>query len=219
MLDLESAYDLVPREILMRLLQERLSFNVPDMVTHSLQSTVFEVKMAERNAQGIAMRGVPQGSPISPALFAILIDILAEVVTGLLISDGRHSDLRLNTFADDVILFARNRRELQLMLTECERWTAEYGMTESVQKCVIVEGRRTEGLPLSFCRQTLREASTAEYLGVEINGLRVTDGRAVERFKKAWGHMDLLQSLRSFHRSLPPTQCVALFRSFIRPIY
>ncbi len=61
-------------------LEKRLSFHVPSMITHSLQTITFTVIGDENETKGELWQGVPQGSPVSPTLFNILMGTLAESV-------------------------------------------------------------------------------------------------------------------------------------------
>ena len=164
-LDLKAVYDMVQREMLMRLVHGRLSFNVAAMVSHSLQPSTFYASQENCHAKGAARRGVPQGSPISAALFNILMDTLAEKITTLELNDGKHAELRLAMFADDVILLARTRNEVQRMLRVCEGLAREYDMIWSVTKCVVLDGRRSQGPQLMLCGHQLQEVQSTEYLG------------------------------------------------------
>ncbi len=46
--------------------------------------------------------------------------------------------MRVNMFADDVMILGHSKTELQSMLNTCTEWAQEKGMAWSVPKCTVI---------------------------------------------------------------------------------
>ncbi len=71
---------------------------------------------------------------MSPTLFNILMDSLAERTEEIEWTDLGEEHLRLNMFADDVLLMAKNEDNLQNLLNVATKWGNETGMKWSPKK-------------------------------------------------------------------------------------
>ena len=112
-LDLEKAYDRVPREVVYWCLQRK---GVPEQMVGMVQATYKEVTTrvrtdcGETEEFGIEVR-LHQGSVSSPLLFITIMDTLTEEV---------RSDIPWELIlADDVVLLAESEEELQ---EKVRRW-------------------------------------------------------------------------------------------------
>ncbi len=123
-LDLKAAYDRVPRDKLMDEIRRRLSFNVASMITHSFQTITFMVIGDENATKGIIWQRVPQGSPVQEES-----------------DDHGEEHLRLNIFADDVMVMARKKTDIRNMLNAATQWAGETCMTWSPNKCYVLPPR------------------------------------------------------------------------------
>ena len=72
--------------------------------------------------------GVKQGDCLSPTLFAIFINDLAEEIkhcgTGLELDENTFVNVLL--YADDIVLLAKNELDLQFLLTLVETWCIKW---------------------------------------------------------------------------------------------
>ena len=112
-IDLEKAYDRVPRDEVWRCLRER---DVPEKYVRIIQETYTDATTQVRSSVGVTdsfqvQVGLHQGSALSPFLFNIVFDVLTEAV--------RENPPWCVLYADDVVIIAKSRRELQEKL---ERW-------------------------------------------------------------------------------------------------
>ena len=72
------------------------------------------------------LRGIFQGSILSPLLFNLFIDTLARQFSKILL------------YADDIAIKAATVREAQAILLRCEEWAKLNGMSWNVAKCGVV---------------------------------------------------------------------------------
>ena len=77
-LDLKSAYDLVPRDLLMHRARDRLPKFTADMLALELQPMQITVQGNESGTPAEISLGVPQGAKSSPPLYNLHMDTLAE---------------------------------------------------------------------------------------------------------------------------------------------
>lgn len=102
MLDLKGAYDTGPRN-LMKKVKTRLTGNTSSMIVTVLQRMVVKTVRDSTNTNGLVTNNVPQGAPVSPAMFNLFIYGYAELSTRktkqLTI---QRSEWAVTMFADDV---------------------------------------------------------------------------------------------------------------------
>ena len=81
----------------------------------------YVLKDGDKTARVHPIRGVKQGCPLSPLLFSLYINDIAEGVSGAIIGTaGVHVSHML--YADDLILLTKEPRAMQIMLS----WLAVY---------------------------------------------------------------------------------------------
>lgn len=130
-LDLRQAYASVPRGQLMERVEEVLPPDLASMIETLLAETqVLTIGDADGNWTEIC-RGVPEGSPMSPALFNLFIDPLATEIENTAI-EWEHA---MNLFADDVIVMAPSAEKMQALLDACGSWASQHGLQWGIRKC------------------------------------------------------------------------------------
>lgn len=112
-IDLEKAYDRVPRQEVWRCMRKR---GVPEKYVRIIQETYKDVNTRVRCTVGTTDAfevkvGLHQGSALSPILFNVVMDVITE--------DVRDEPPRCILYADDIVLVAETRRELQRKM---DRW-------------------------------------------------------------------------------------------------
>lgn len=160
-IDLEKAYDRVPRQEVWRSLRER---GVPEKYVRMIMETYRNATTRVRSTVGTTDSfqvkvGLHQGSALSPFLFNIVIDVLTEAV--------REEPPWCVFYADDIILVAESRAGLQRML---ERWRSALesrGMRISRKKTEYmttdVDGDQQATLRLGVMR--VNRVKNFKYLG------------------------------------------------------
>nr|CDJ91569.1 RNA-directed DNA polymerase (reverse transcriptase) domain containing protein [Haemonchus contortus] len=127
-LDLEKAFDRLPREVLWSALRKRnvpehLIFLVKDMYDGS--TTTIRTAHGQTGAIDVTV-GVHQGSALSPFLFLLTMDVITEELV-----DG---PLKTILYADDIALIAESKEELQDNLQKWQKKLAENGLLLNVKK-------------------------------------------------------------------------------------
>ena len=132
-LDLKSAYDTVPWHRVRDLLVER---GCPTPMCRLIQSLMLSPASLYLSLNQIlaptpiiSQRGLFQGSVLSPRLFSIYIDTLADLLAS---DDSRALAL---FFADDIVVKARNHSNAARLISLAETWAAENGLEWGIRKC------------------------------------------------------------------------------------
>lgn len=132
-LDLKSAYDTVPWHRVLQLLVKR---GCPRPICRLIQSLMLSPASLYLSLNHTlasnpikSMRGLFQGSVLSPRLFSVFIDTLAD-----LLADADPAALAL-LFADDIVLKAKNYKSARLLVSLAETWATENGLDWGISKC------------------------------------------------------------------------------------
>ena len=180
-IDLEKAYDSVPREELWECLRFaetsncyiRIIKDIHDGATTTVRSAT---GLTEEFKVGVKLH---QGSTLSPFLFAIIMDKLTENIR----KDAPWGVL----FADDIVLSRQNHRELE---DDQEMWKnalERRGLKVSRSKTEYLKaGDVDHGQELKLQGEKLKRAKTFKYLGstVSSNGRREEEVR--RRIQADW---------------------------------
>jgi retron-type reverse transcriptase len=106
-------------------------------------------------------RGIPQGSLLSPLIFNIAIDQLARNVAPRMLPFPS-----LLLFADDIKIQVPGYKltETRTIITQCEKWSNEAGLTFGLAKCGVIGLKNGDTLLLND--QTIPKVTSYKYLGV-----------------------------------------------------
>ena len=183
-IDLEKAYDRIPRDVVWRCLRER---GVPEKYVRTVQETYKDATTRVRSAAGITdsfavQVGLHQGSALSPLLFNIVFDVLTEQV--------RENPPWCVFYADDVILLAKSKDELQ---TKLERWRQVLesgGMRISRSKTEYMntdlEGDQEETIVMDG--NNLKRVTSFKYLGSMTQSSGDLDKEITHRIQAGWNN-------------------------------
>uniref|UniRef100_A0A8C6KHS8 Reverse transcriptase domain-containing protein n=1 Tax=Nothobranchius furzeri TaxID=105023 RepID=A0A8C6KHS8_NOTFU len=167
--DLEQAFDRVPRGVLWGVLRE---YGVPGPLIWAVRS-LYDwyqslARIADSKSGSFPVRvGLRQGCPLSPILFVTFVDIISRHSQG--VEGIRFGGLRIRSllFADDVVLLASSERDLQLSLewfgAECE--AAGMRISSSKSETMVLIQKRVECL-LWVRDEVLPQVEEFKYLGV-----------------------------------------------------
>ena len=108
------------------------------------------------------LRGVPQGSSLSPIMFNFFINALIVKLEQELKVHQMPSNCLF--FADDGNLHSPDPVKIQLLLNVCNKWALENGMLFAADKCFVVANQDYE---FKLGSSILPQVDSAKYLGIE----------------------------------------------------
>ena len=181
-IDLEKAFDRVPRQKLFEVLSEY-------SINGSLLSAIKSIYSGSRAAVRIdgeiseafeVNEGVRQGCCLSPLLFIIFMDKIikqAELKGNVEVGEVI---MKILAYADDLILLAENVRDLQGGVDSLNAACEEYGMKISVGKTKVMHvGKSRKDIACSLNGEILEQVSEFKYLGTIFS----EDGKLVREFE------------------------------------
>ena len=197
--DLEKAFDRVPRGFLWGVLRE---YGVPDPLQRAIRSlyacsrSCVRILGSKSDTFPVGV-GLRQGCPLSPVLFVTFMDRISRRSQGA--EEIRFGGLGIASllFADDVVLFAPSDRDLQHALgrfaAECEA----AGMRVSTSKSeAMVLCRKPVDCSLQVGTKCLPQAKEFKYLGV----LFTSEGKVEREIDRRIGAAAAVK--QALHRSV-----------------
>ena len=163
-LDIKAAYDSVDRRILWRKCLEK---GVPTWTVEMLmqlfdhcQSNVV-IKNKESDAF-VHAAGLMQGSVISPTLYSIFVNDLADAVDAAATFeiDGRRTGGLF--YADDIALMAESEEQMKVLLQVCERYSIANNFRFNPKKCETFSAEGT----FQLYGQDMPHTDVFKYLGI-----------------------------------------------------
>jgi RNA-directed DNA polymerase len=126
--DLKSYFDTIPKDRLMRRIEERLA---DGRVLALIRSYLDQEVMEELTRHEPTDRGTPQGAVISPLLANIYLDPLDHHLAA--------TGVEMVRYADDFVILCRSEEEARAALTRVQTWVEENGLTLHPEKTRIVD--------------------------------------------------------------------------------
>ena len=219
--DLEKAYDRVPRDLLWECLSE---YDVDQELIRAIKSLYKRCTACVR-LNGVKSSsftvgvGLRQGCVLSPLLFIVYMDRIVKRSRGLeSVQIGNTAIARL-LFADDLAILASSQEDLQRAL---ERFAAECelaGMRISTSKTeVMVVSRHPVDCTLYVNGVQLRQVQEFKYLGVLFSSDGRQDKELDRRINQASGVARELWKTVVGNARLSQEAKLAVFKSLFRPI-
>ena len=131
----------------------------------------------------VVSKGVRPGCVMSPDLFSLYSEIILrsiDGVKGLKIGGVNLNNLR---FADDTVLIAENRKDLQNLLRVVNEKGEAFGMKINVKKTEVLVFSRDDVPPvyeISLNGNVLKQVDTFKYLGTLLSH----DGRSLKKLSR-----------------------------------
>ena len=176
--DFKKAFDSVDHKLL---LQQLVTYGIKGNFLNVIKSLYNQVKSCVRGNDSLtdifpSNRGVRQGCLISPVLFALYLNDLnrqiKESSQGVMVDDiSIHSLL----YADDLVLLAKNRKDLQSQLDTLDKFSKSLKMEVNLDKTKVMliqkqksRAKSKRNKPWKIGDKELKECTSYKYLGVTL---------------------------------------------------
>jgi hypothetical protein len=168
------------------------------------------------------LRGMFQGSSLSPILFNFYIDPLLKRLRQDNSPTLRTAGIKTNHlgFADDLELHGGTTVDLQILLDISQAWSLRNGMEFQPSKCFYLSATSSPHSRFTIYGQNIPQASTVDYLGIpfNINGIDFLLN-ATRRSQKSKQVANCLNMAGMNIAGFPPDASARLYKSFIRPVF
>ena len=217
--DVEKAYDTTWRHgILAKLFRCGVRGNMGEFVQNFLSRRKFRVRIANSlSCRFDQAEGVPQGSVLSVALFAIMIN---DIDSNLPPSIGR------SLFVDDFAIWCSSRstvavqRQLQLAVNKIETWGSVNGFRFSTSKTVGVHFCRRRGacpdMMINMYGSAISFQSSARFLGVILDSRLSYRDHILQLRTTCQQALNVLKTVSRMRYGADRRSLLLLYRSLIR---
>lgn len=216
--------------LILNVLKEKgFSAEFSDIIEEIYTGATTKIRTAHGITEDIDIRrGTKQGCPVSPILFNLCLEPLLEALNKVHSDDGYkigNDKVKVQAYADDIILIAEDAKSMNSMLETCSRFCKYTKMELEPTKCIIYgymfdQHRRCryqldEGeIVLNSIPLKVAEIGTSiRYLGVAI-GARKSARQSISRMIKEEFIMKLNKIMSS---CLSITQKIHAIKTFLIP--
>jgi hypothetical protein len=173
-IDFHKAYDSIHHQALFEILEHiGLPLKFRNLIQAMITDSTAQVRLENLSNPFSIARGVKQGDPLSPLLFALAIEPLAAWMRkncqGATLKDIRQQIL---LYADDIFLFAANALEQQEQLKALQEFKKAIGLSINMKKSVHVSSHDVDiGIPRA-------DENGFRYLGFQMGPRGLIDNSA-----------------------------------------
>ena len=179
-IDLEKTYDRVPPQEVWRCMREK---RTPEKYVRLVQDMYKEVKTLVRSSVGDTEKftvkvGLHQGLALSPYLFDLIMDVIAENV--------KETPPWSMMFADDIALCATDREEVERKTENWRRVLEDRGMKVSRKKIEYMSFNEASVGNIRIQDHVLKKVKNFKYLGSTMSVDGELEGEIKKRIQAGW---------------------------------
>ena len=180
-IDLEKAYDRVPRQEVWRCLREKnVSEKYVRVIKDMYKGATTQVRSVVGTTEQFEVKvGLHQGSTLSPYIFDLLMDVI--------VADIKDQVPWSVLFADDVVLVTRTREEAERKLEMWRRALEDRGLKISRTKTEYLWfNGENQGEGIKIEQAEVKRTKSFKYLGSYVTENGDMDEEISQRIKSAW---------------------------------
>ena len=224
-LDLKAAFDKVNHSaLLIKMHKVGVRGRLAKYITNFINNRTFSVRCGKTYSEPVIQEhGVPQGSPLSPTLFIILInDIFNEL-------HNVSSQLKYSMYADDLAVWITHSSVdtatdiLQVALNHIDHWCCQWGVQISPAKSEYIvfshKHNHIEPLqPLNVNGQIIPLVHTIKYLGITLDRRLTYNHHVADLQQRCSRRLNILKCIAGREWGADRSTLLRLYTSLIRPI-
>lgn len=167
-IDFKAAFDTIDRERLFRKLEK---LKIPPYLIAAIRDIYAETRATVGKKSFRHSKGLRQGCPLSPLLFALYISDIDQVLANA--QDGgvvlvRGVKIYVLAYADDLLIIAETPRDLKEMLLTMAKYADRRGLIINTDKCKVMRfavGGKLSKEKWVLCGSVIEEVREFRYLG------------------------------------------------------
>jgi hypothetical protein len=211
-LDLEKAYDKVPRAIIWPIMR---SYGIPDNLISLVKAMYMDPVTKVRTTYGLTdgfnvAVGLHQGSALSPLIFIMIMDFISKKLPS--------ENFKKLIYADDIVIVAESGAELQQKVSDWYAQLGRYGMKVSLDKTEVLvasSGAAKEARVL-LDGKVLKQGTQFKYLGGLIEATGEINEEIKARVKAAAGSWSKVSGV-IYDKRMPMVLKAKIYKTVIRP--
>ena len=184
-IDVENAYDNVPRDLLWKVLEKKeVHVGYIRVIQNMYEGVMTSVRTPAGETNDFPIRiGLHQGSALSPYLFNIVLDVLTSSI--------QEEIPKCMLFADDIVILGDSKVEinwkLELWRTTLESQSFRISRSKTEYMCCSFDNRQThEDIETVLGEDVIRQVDKFKYLGSVIQEDCEVDGDINNRIQAGW---------------------------------